>query len=137
MKDNLRNQLLELLNNKGADYKQLQKLINDVIALINPKVRVYYNFSISDFKSLVANTDIEGMFEVLKSLDPHKQYSIYDYAGLEGFLDYLKEEAEEAQDPRKAHEQLELYNHINSTVKKINNNLYIYVMGELNPKHWI
>ena len=123
-------ELKGILEDKKATHELKTNLINDIIKMNNPKVRVYYNFSIQDFTNLVAGaSNLEELQEVIKNLDGKKQYSIYTKESLNEFLDYLLNDDEE--------DGLKLFDDIQQNKKQINENLYIQCTSDLRQIHWL
>lgn len=124
--EKFKNEMLELINGTNLDNPSIIKLINKTIAVSNPTIRVYYNFSIQDFTNLLENTSVTEFDGMLKRMDSRKQYSIETKESLDDFIEFLIEE-----------EDFELLRNINSKIKKINDNLFIYETGQLSPKYWV
>lgn len=127
--ERLQKEVLEILGQRmrtNEEMARVERLINKVLTIHNEKIRVYYNFSIKSFTNLLANTEFEEFDGLLKIMNPKKQYSIETLDGLTEFLEFLVEEND-----------MKLYKEIKESARKINNNLYIYEVGDLNQKHWL
>ena len=125
--ERLQKEVLEIFEQRTNESTvRIEKLINIILAQYNKKIRVYYNFSIQDFINLLANTKFAEFNELIKTMNNKKQYSIKTLDGLNDFLEFLAEEND-----------WELYKEIKESAIKINDNLYIYEVGDLNPKYWL
>lgn len=136
MERTIRTGIKEVLHNINGNHNKAVLTINKGLMCINPKIRAYYNFSLDSLKYLVENTDEQEFETVVKGLDGHKQYSIYDSKELEDFKEFLKEDIEESEGEDKAN-SIKLLNSLNDDIIKVNDNLYIHCIGDLEPQHWI
>lgn len=126
---NFKNEMLECINSNATINKK-QELINKAVQLINPKIRCYYNFSISDFIELLKGSEIyEDYNKAISTLNSSRQYMIYTKEEYEDFKEFLNSDmADDGESTIKRMESSKLI---------INENLYIFDTNELNPIHQI
>lgn len=124
--EQLRNETIKIINESNIDNPKLITLINKIIAVSNPNIRVYYNLSIQNFVDILENTNFVEFDGILKSMDSKIQYSIETKDSLDDLIEFLIEENDYS-----------LLEKIQKSTKKINNNLFIYETGQLSPKYWI
>lgn len=127
--ENFKNEMLECINSNAPTNKK-QELINKAVQLINPKIRCYYNFSISDFMELLKGSETyEDYNKAISALDSNRQYMIYTKEEYEDFKEFLNSDmAEDGENTIKRMESSKLI---------INENLYVFDTNELNPIHQI
>lgn len=111
---------------KNIKAGEVQKLITNMVQVINKNLRAYYNFSIADFYELVEGcSNYHEFCKIIYNMDHHKQYTFKTAEEYNDFMDYLLEENE-----------LKCFDEVKEKTIQINKNLYSWA-DELDNKYWI
>lgn len=124
-----KNEMLEALQSE-APHEKKNELINKAVQLFNNKLRVYYNFSISDYEELLEGAKNYSEYEkAINTLQSNRQYMIQTKNSYEDFKEFLQSDM--ATDGLKTLENLE-----NDKIE-ITENLFIFDTNELRKEHCI